>query len=457
MNKKFLVFLLLITSVSSVIFAVDKGMSSSVSLKEDMKDPPSVVAERQLEEYEKARPNLGLDDNVNLDMNKSNAVVMSLAAKIEGFMRNIKIMLLGTFVSDNGMGKADSYVNGSSATTSDVNLNGVSVNNVSRSRGYVVFRLLLAIWLVLSTMWYCVKIVLDPNFQKIQIIYMLLKAILITAIYFMLPYIGEYIITGMWRLAEYICGEEVGTMSYTTALTSNVNTFWFWTLLTFGSISGVLGIGILGLGSGIIGGTGATISPLLFGLALGGVMATFGISVAYMTWGLELYVAIYVMMFYLPMTLFEGFGYKITTVFKFFILNALEIFIGAILIMMVNKMSDMDVLNVGIEGTIGNNFDLKTFLRGGGSVQLIEWISQFLLPPLVLSILMPVTGKIVRSLIDGSGLTESTQDAYGQVKTMTQYIGMGTALGTLKQKSKTQIPELKHIDTPWSKKHKEQE
>lgn len=463
MNKKFILILVLIVCAFSVSFA-DVGEFSSPALEKDLRDNADILTNAQLDEYQKFKDATATwGDGVSMDTNRTNAIVMSLAVKIESFMQNIKIMLLGTFASDKGMNTANAFVTDNklaSTTTSEVDMSGVNVNAISRSRGYVVFRLLLAIWLVLSTMWYCVKIVLDPNFQKIQILYMFLKAILITAIYFMLPYIGEWIIKIMWNLAEFICGEPFGTMSYTTVLTSNVNMTAFHILMTLGAGFSVIGLGPQIAGTGLTGAIGSTLSPLFFGAALGGVMANLGICIAYATWGLELYVAIYVMIFYLPMTLFEGFGYKITTVFKFFILNALEIFIGAILIMMVNKMGEggLDILSsgdkygsaVGLMGDLSkfspkNLSSLKRMFEGAFYTDIVNLICKFLLPPLVLSILMPVTGKIVRSLIDGSGLTESTQDAYGQVKTMAQHVGMGTALGEMK-KGQVGSKEIKRED-----------
>lgn len=343
--------MLLLGSVSSIsVFAYE-----NTSEQQEEMEFKSDRAERKYrqQEIKEVRKNLNV-----------NAVVATIRTTIEDFMLDVETVIMTPFKSYSTEYKG--------------------MKNI--------FRILVSIFLIVSCFYFIFQIVADPHFQATEIPMLFVKCAFVFFAFWLFPTVAPALKRFMWRVAEIICGANANTMSYTTGLYSmNAPTFFF-----------IIGLGLVGIPFSYFTPAVSSLSTLEFGIAFAGLIATLGAVVVYCTWVLELYLATYVLLFYLPACLFKGFDYRIMNVVKFYFVNALEVFLGAIIFLLAYRIK----FEVN-----GNN--------------IIEKLVYCFIKPLIVVIFLPMSSKIIGAIVSGSSLADTSGAAGRAFSGMLRTLGVG--------------------------------
>lgn len=367
-----------------------------------------------LDEKKKIAKELSPTEFANFQ-NQANALVKTLSDTVESLMSTLERVLMG-----NIKGKDIGFTRGQNAETDY----GMKEKQTSQNI-YNVIRLISLLFLIASSLYFIIQHLLDPNFQMRELPILVFKFAVILILWKIIPYFPDLLKNLMWRLAEITTGSAPYSMSYSTALQAP-------SVLTM--VVGLLfGVGII-LISYFVPAVSALVS-LVFGLCFAGFITTLSMTVVYCTWIIELYLATYVFILYLPSVLFKGFNYNFMSVIKFYFTNAIEIFVGAVIILLVGRLS--------YELGLGEGDAIKELMgMGKGSFAkmvhtpslLLGTLKPFLLsmfPPLLLAILLPTTSKIVHALIQGVGLADTSDTANRAFNGMVKgavFGGMGHSL-----------------------------
>lgn len=295
-----------------------------------------------------------------------------------------------------------------------------------------IFNLLLAFFLIFSSLRYGFKIATRGNVQSSEIVGFIIKTVFIFIIFYIMPYIP----TMLWKLAFYfseiITGTDLNTLGFGSAIQGP-------TLLKkiFGS-AGALGAVVLSLFGSDVGislGAHATIhldlsslsilGVFLFVICFASLIATYVVALQFCWKIIDLYLINIALVFFLPASLYEGLGMKLKSIFQTFYKNFVELIICSIFILLINKMNILDTL---VKGSIWVPA-LKLFLR-----------------PALLIVGMHYGAKIASVLPRGE-VTDTDSDVQGAVSTVGKAFFGGSVLTSTvnKIKSSKQQKNLRNI------------
>lgn len=264
----------------------------------------------------------------------------------------------------------------------------------------MVFYLFIAIFAIANTFLFIYNNnVMKEKKQWSDLLSSGFKAIICVLIMTLLPRIPQYLISFMWKIAEFILGQEAGTMGYAlplrnfggviTSITSGIGT----------SLSVVSVIDPAVMGNKIISGTSlSNFGSLVFTFGIAGFVATLSATILYAVSCIQMYIAIFLMILHLPSVIFDGFNTKFMSVIKFFWLNSLKVFLGAVIILVICSLSYGDINGI------------------------VTMLTAILIKPLLLTILLPITSGLINAISQG-GVT--SDDAHSVAH------GLGQATGSL--------------------------
>lgn len=279
-----------------------------------------------------------------------------------------------------------------------------------------IFSFLVAIFLVISVIFYGIKLGTTSKLQVSEIMGFFIKVVAIFIIYIIMPYIPPMLIKLAFIFSEKITDSAPGSMTYSAALISPT------TLETMLGLTGAGAAMILSFFSGEVGfsallhaAAGVNLQPLsvagllLFAACFAGLFISFIVCIQFCIRCLDLFIANLALIFYLPATLFSGFSMSLKHVFQYYYKNFVEVVLGAIIILLVNKID---------------------FLQTVADANWIVKISLFILKPTLLMILMHYTSKIASALPRGE-VTDNNNDVVTAFNTAGKTLLGGTVLSTL--------------------------
>lgn len=396
MKKKLVIFLIVILSVFSLPLFAEESTSNAKAvienLAKDSSDASGTTLDEKAEELED-----DLNDKQTKKQTKSNlkkfingakegrALISLVAGYIETVMTKFEQIIMSPF----------KFGKNSGAT--------------------IVFNIVMAIFLILSMAYYIIEIVTNPQFQMREIPLLFFKCIFLICAFYFLPQMAVILKNFAWRCAEIITGSNV-KMEYSigTRFISDIITI-FWTGMGGALILGSFWIPAVG-----------SVSSLAFGIAFAGFLSVMSSTLIYCTWVLELYIATYVLAWYLPSCVFKGFNYNLMNVFKFYFVNTLEVFMGAVIFLIVIKMPILALP----DGETGNVASLTTSI----------------IKPLIVAIFLPAVSKIIGAITSGNSLADTSGAAGGVFRRMAGAVGLGAAahkLGGLMSGGKGKLKDWK--------------
>lgn len=216
--------------------------------------------------------------------------------------------------------------------------------------------------------------------------------------------------------SEKITDSDPGSMSYSAALISPTTLETMLGLTGAGTamissfFSGELGVSAIAHAT-----AGLNLQPLsvvgilFFAVCFAGLSISFIVCIQFCIRCLDLFIANLALIFYLPATLFSGFSMSLKHVFQYYYKNFVEVVLGAIIILLVNKID---------------------FLQNVADADWIVKISLFILKPTLLMILMHYTSKIASALPRGE-VTDNNNDVVTAFHTAGKALLGGTALSTM--------------------------
>ena len=235
----------------------------------------------------------------------------------------------------------------------------------------------------------------DGNKSVAELLNMLIKGLTCAFVMMLIPKLTTVLIKLMWNIAEFVLGQEVGkTMSYSLPLTGlNIWQVAGGTAVGGGlTLTSIIHPGVMG--TTIFSGTGlGSLSSLAFAIGFAGVVAIITSCVLYMTTAIHLYLSSFSLMLYLPSTVFDGFNWKVINAIKHFWTLLLELFLGAVIIMLVLSLDTSQ-----IKASLLISIFINSFLK-----------------PVLLTILLPLSNKIISSLAQGSGGADASHAVQGGV------------------------------------------
>ncbi len=264
-----------------------------------------------------------------------------------------------------------------------------------------VFQFLLILFLVVYFLIYSIKLSLQINFQYQELMSVFWRFIICMIFFTILPYIPPMLIKIAFSSAETITGSktwEYGQTSLTYSspiqmtIGDSLNTIIIpsaaYLLTSFFDIE----FSIFGLSVGFDPSSIQVLMAIIYGIYLAGLIVGLIVSVQFMIRCLDLYITNFIMILILPSTLLKGWGqdnflgYDAKTLIKYYFVNFVEIFVAAIIILITRAVFYNMRLNWG-EMNVAK--------------ELVVTLVQFIGQPLILLLLMPVTSKILSSLING--------------------------------------------------------
>lgn len=376
MKKKLVVFLIVILSVFSLpLFAEESTSSVKIVIENLAKDSNDTSSPTTLDEKIEQQ-----EDELNDKQTKKKT--KSMLKRIGDGLKNVRGVI--SFVAgyiENVMTRFEQII--------------MSPFKFGKNSGAsIVFSIVMAIFLILSMAYYIIEIVTNPQFQMREIPLLFFKCIFLICAFYFLPQMAVVLKNFAWRCAEIITGSNV-QMEYSigTRFISDI----------IGAIGLVTGVGLIA-GSFWVPAIGS-ISSFAFGIGFAGFLSVMSSTLIYCTWVLELYIATYVLAWYLPSCVFKGFNYNLMNVFKFYFVNTLEVFMGAVIFLIVVKMPMISIP----DGETGNVASLV--------VSLVK--------PLIVAIFLPAVSKIIGAITSGSSLADTSGAAGGAFRRMAGTIGLG--------------------------------
>lgn len=277
-----------------------------------------------------------------------------------------------------------------------------------------VYKYLLCIFIVIECLIYAIKVVTSSNFQYSQIPGMVFNIIKVEILFYFLPLLPNLFTRFAFRAAEVVTNSTIGSMTFSRCM-SGTTTFQNALAISGGTAFGAsfftLDLPFIELNGQPL----STLSTLCFGLAFAGLLLSFTVGLQFIVRCIDLFIANIAMCMVLPMAVFSGFGEDPSSSFKkyirYYFVNMIEIFLGAVIILLSSQISQTVV---EIADTSGLSLNMLTY----------SLLSVAL--PLIQAILMPATSKVLSSLLSGS-VSDNNTDAMGGLKNLVGYTGIGMA------------------------------
>lgn len=403
MKKLVFLFLILLSFISVYADTIDDiagnftGDYSSPSQEDNISESEAKGAKKQA---------LEIANSLQNDMENSGKIARTIGDLID------KIMLQFVNVHNNLFG-----LNEVSSSLQMPSFNR-GIKNVRNSMGTtLIFRFFLTLFIVIYFLVYSIKLSLSVNFQYQELLSVFWRFIICLIIFFIMPYLPTMFIRFAFHIAEILTGSKtwnegvILTYSSPIYMTTDVGR----TLLATGGTALLTSLFELGatfvVSINLSLSSISTLTALIFGFFVAALIGSIIVSLQFCIRCLDLYITNIIMCIALPGTLLKGWGnesflgYDSKTLIKYYIVNFIEIFVGAITILIVKKVFQ----NIRPTGT-------------GASLWLINLI-QFVAQPTILMILMPASSKILSSLLSGS-VSDNNADVTSAVRTL----GSSTAL-----------------------------